>query len=325
MHRNIPEYPEEALREALINAIAHRDYSPYMLGSQVRIEMFADRMEIMTPGGLFGPVTEANLESTQSTRNQLLVRLLSEIGLVENRGSGIDAMLSALRDAHLEPPRFQDTRTYFTVTFSNQSLLDPETVAWLNRYANLLLNPRQRTALAYLYSHKQITNPDYCRLNNVDSQVAARELRGLVDAGVVAMYGTRRWAFYALVDKTFMPQPMPMILQELNLRQQAAMEYIRQHGQITSTDYVRLAEGKITQRTAQNDLSKLENMGLLRQVGSKRAAYDVLVSDNFRNLFALNVYSWRKTFWWCQPSASTCGHNACSTGPMMERLSRVSR
>jgi ATP-dependent DNA helicase RecG len=89
LHRDIPEYPEEAVREALINAIAHRDYSPYMVGSQVRIEMFADRLEIMTPGGLFGPVNESNLESTQSTRNQLLMRILSEIGLVENRGSGI--------------------------------------------------------------------------------------------------------------------------------------------------------------------------------------------------------------------------------------------
>ena len=282
LHRNIPEYPEEALREALINAIAHRDYSTYVLGSHVRIEMFADRLEVMTPGGLFGPVTEANIESTQSTRNQLLMRILNEIGLVEDRGSGVDAMLSALRDAHLEPPRFLDTRTYFTVTFSNQSLLDPETVAWLNRYANLPLNPRQRTALAYLHRHKQITNPDYCRLNNVDSLVATRELRGLVDAGVVAMHGTRRWAFYALVDKTLAPQPMPVISQKLNLRQQTAMEYIRQHGQITSADYVRLAEGKITQRTAQNDLSKLEQMGLLRQVGSKRATYYVLVSDNFR-------------------------------------------
>src|SRR3990170_4683801 len=72
LHRDISEYPEEAVREALINAIAHRDYSPYMVGSQVRIEMFADRLEIMTPGGLFGPVNESNLESTQSTRNQLL-------------------------------------------------------------------------------------------------------------------------------------------------------------------------------------------------------------------------------------------------------------
>ena len=283
LHRDIPEYPEEAVREALINAIAHRDYSPYMVGSQVRIEMFADRLEIMTPGGLFGPVNESNLESTQSTRNQLLMRILSEIGLVENRGSGIEAMLTSLREAHLEPPRFQDTRTYFTVTFSNQTLLDPETVAWLNLYASLPINPHQRTALAYLHRHKQITNPDYCRLNNVDSLVATRELRGLVEAGAIAMHGTRRWAYYSLADKATAPQITTGVLPEIHPRQQAALEYLRQHGQITSADYVRLADGKITQRTAQNDLSELEKMGLLRQMGSKRATYYILISDNFRN------------------------------------------
>jgi len=202
---------------------------------------------------------------------------------VENRGSGIEAMLTSLREAHLEPPRFQDTRTYFTVRFSNQTLLNPETVAWLNLYASLPINPHQRTALAYLLRHKQITNPDYCRLNNVDSLVATRELRGLVEAGAITMHGSRRWAYYSLVDKATAPQITLGVLPEINPRQQAALEYLRQHGQITSADYVRLADGKITQRTAQNDLSKLEKMGLLRQMGSKRATYYILISDNFRN------------------------------------------
>jgi len=112
LHRMIPEYPEEALREALVNAIAHRDYSSYVLGSQVRIEMFADRLEIISPGGLFGPVSLTNLETAQSSRNQLLVRLLGEVGLVENRGSGIRAMVSAMREAHLEPPKFEDHHDY---------------------------------------------------------------------------------------------------------------------------------------------------------------------------------------------------------------------
>ena len=239
-------------------------------------------MEYLHPSGLFGPVNESNLESTQSTRNQLLMRILSEIGLVENRGSGIEAMLTSLREAHLEPPRFRDTRTYFTVTFSNQTLLDPETVAWLNFYASLPINPHQRTALAYLHRHKQITNPDYCRLNNVDSLVATRELRGLVEAGAIAMHGSRRWAYYSLVDKATVPQIIAELLPDITPRQQAALEYLRQHGQITSADYVRLSGGKITQRTAQNDLSKLEKLGLLRRIGSKRATYYILISDNFR-------------------------------------------
>jgi ATP-dependent DNA helicase RecG len=278
LHQNIPEYPEEAVREALINAVAHRDYSPYVLGSQIRIEMFADRLEIMTPGGLFGPVTEANLESTQSTRNQLLMRILSEIGLVENRGSGIEAMLTALRLAHLEPPHFQDTRTYFAVTFSNQTLLDPETVAWMNRYASISINPRQRTALAYLYRHKQITNPEYCRLNNVDSQVTTRELRGLVEAGVVTMQGVRRWAHYILTE-THSEGQISTRRSTINHRQQRALDYLRKSGRITTAEYITQAGEPISERTAQRDLRQMEHLGLIQQIGRAREAHYILAKQ----------------------------------------------
>jgi ATP-dependent DNA helicase RecG len=69
LHRVIPEYPEEAFREALVNAVAHRDYSSTVLGSQVRIEMYADRLEIISRGRLFGPVSLTNLETAQASRN----------------------------------------------------------------------------------------------------------------------------------------------------------------------------------------------------------------------------------------------------------------
>jgi ATP-dependent DNA helicase RecG len=68
--REIPEYPQEALREALANAVAHRDYSPYVRGSYIRLQMFADRLEIQSPGGLFGNVTVENLEEEHSTRER---------------------------------------------------------------------------------------------------------------------------------------------------------------------------------------------------------------------------------------------------------------
>jgi ATP-dependent DNA helicase RecG len=115
--RDIPEYPVEALREAVVNAIAHRDYSQFVRGSYVQIRLFADRVEIQSPGGLYGNVTEDRLEEEQSTRNRVLVQLMEDYQLpgnrhlVENRGSGINAMLAAMRGANLEPPRFQDKRT----------------------------------------------------------------------------------------------------------------------------------------------------------------------------------------------------------------------
>ena len=274
LHRMIPEYPKEALREALVNAVAHRDYSSYVLGSQVRIEMFADRLEIISPGGLFGPVSLTSLETFQASRNQLLIRLLSEVGLVENRGSGIRAMVSAMREAHLEPPKFEDHHDFFKVVFSNQALLDPDSLAWLKQFAGFTINSRQRTALAYLRKHEQMANPEYCRLNNVDSVTATKDLKGLVDSGLIEMHGTRRWAYYHLVVK---PEKSSALFDvDLTPRQKVILEYIKEHGSITTAEYVRISEGKIAERTARKDLQVLENIGIIRQKGQKRGAYYVL-------------------------------------------------
>ena len=64
--------------------------------------------------------------------------------------------------------------------FYNQALLDQESLAWLNQFAKIPFNSRQRTALAYLRKHELMTNSDYCRLNNLDSVAATKELKGLV-------------------------------------------------------------------------------------------------------------------------------------------------
>lgn len=72
--------------------------------------MFADRLEIQSPGGLFGNVTVENLDEEHSTRNARLMRMMEDMHVVENRGSGIRAMLQAMREANLEPPRFDDRR-----------------------------------------------------------------------------------------------------------------------------------------------------------------------------------------------------------------------
>ncbi|MGQ4806757.1 hypothetical protein NKDENANG_00092 [Candidatus Entotheonellaceae bacterium PAL068K] len=106
--------------------------------------------------------------------------MMEEMHVVENRGSGISGMLHAMREANLNPPRFDDRRTSFWVTFRNHTLMNPEAIAWLNQFARVQLNDRQRLALVYLRQHDQITNSDYRRLNHVNAMVAGQELRGLV-------------------------------------------------------------------------------------------------------------------------------------------------
>jgi ATP-dependent DNA helicase RecG len=196
----IMEYPELAIREILVNAVGHRDYGPGARGSQVQVKMYSDGLVVQSPGGLFGPVTEETLgeAGVQASRNAHLMRMLEEIGLAESRGSGIRTISEQLAKAHLPPPRFEDGRTYFRVTFSNESLLDEAMLVWLNQFAGFPLNEGQRLALALLKKQPTIRNLDYSRLNRCDSRLATADLAGLRELGLIKQLGSRRGAVYEL-------------------------------------------------------------------------------------------------------------------------------
>ncbi|HEY3309047.1 MAG TPA: ATP-binding protein [Desulfuromonadaceae bacterium] len=264
--RDIPEYPEEAIREAIVNAVAHRDYSTFARGSYVQIRLFADRMEIQSPGGLYGTVTLETLEEEQSTRNRTLVRLLEDLHLVENRGSGIKAMLGAMRSANLEPPRFQDKRSSFLVTMRNLTLMNTEAITWLNGFAEWPLNDRQRLALVYLRHNHQITNFDYQRLTHVDSVTASRELRGLVQTGLTSQHSSRRWTHYMLnvptTDKVEVSLPL--------LPEDKVLDYVRWHGSITRKQCAELLDLKDIE--ARRLLHRMRGKGILMQIGYKKGS-----------------------------------------------------
>jgi len=141
LRKDIDEYPREAIREAIINALSHRDYSRYALSTHVQIRMFTDRLEIENQGGLFGHLSEDSIGIEAPTaRNAALMRMLEDMDIVENRGSGVRAMVEAMRSVHLAPPKFKNNHTSFKVTFYNHTLIDKETVEWLNRFSMISLN-----------------------------------------------------------------------------------------------------------------------------------------------------------------------------------------
>ena len=262
--RDIPEYPEVAIREAVINAVAHRDYSQYVRGTQIQIQLFADRLEIKSPGGLYGNVMEEMLgdedSPPSSSRNRLLIKFLEDLGLVENRGSGVRAMIGAMRQANLEPPRFEDRRTSFQVTFRNHTLMNPATVAWLNQFAGFGINDHQRLALAHLRHNEQIVNSDYRRLNSVDAGTATRELRGLVETGLVSQKGSGRWAFYTLdvaPDTAASPD-----------REEKVLAFVREHGSINNAETRRLLKMDIEE--ARRLLTRMAKNRSLRREGMRR-------------------------------------------------------
>lgn len=264
---DVPEYPEEAIREAVINAVAHRDYSAYTRGSYIQIRLFADRLEIQSPGGLYGNVTEETLDRNQSTRNSELMYLLEGLGIVENRGSGIRTMITAMRAARLEPPRFMDDRTSFVVTFFNVSFMDPETVRWLEQFAERDFTHTQRYALAYLRHHQTITNAEYQTLNRLNFTETSRDLRGLVAADLVTVLGSGSGASYVLHVATDIPaKPPPEPVEQPQSAEEKIIAFVRANGAI-SNQQCREILG-VQDRRARAILNQMVQAGLLHRLGA---------------------------------------------------------
>ncbi|MCK9875457.1 putative DNA binding domain-containing protein [Frankia sp. Ag45/Mut15] len=202
------EYPEEVLRETLVNSLVHRDYSPSAQGAQIQVELYPDRLQIRNPGGLFGPVglRELGLGTVPpSSRNSVLLKILEDTPLdpgrtvCENRGTGIARVRAALAEAGMEPPVFEDDIATFTVTIPNHALLDEDTRDWLSTLNIAGLTGAQLTALALTRRGETLTNVSYRGATGVaDSRTATTQLKELRARGLLVREGDRGSATYRL-------------------------------------------------------------------------------------------------------------------------------
>jgi len=115
-----PEYPIKAVREAILNALVHRDYSVHTENVPIRIEMYRDRMEIVNSGGLYGKISIDALGKVRpETRNAALVNMLELLNITENRYSGIPTMRKEFANAGLPTPIFSVVHGEFKVVMKN--------------------------------------------------------------------------------------------------------------------------------------------------------------------------------------------------------------
>jgi len=185
------EYPPFAVRECLVNAVCHRDYR--LKGRRVEIRMFADRMEVISPGGLPGFITVDNLVEEHFSRNPRVVSGLFQWGYIEELGLGIDRMIEEMTQAGHHPPQFKALPYSFTVTLSNikERRAAP---TW-----EKTMNERQARALTYLRERGQITNREYQQLcPDVSAETLRLDLADLVDRGVVMRIGAKKGTYYIL-------------------------------------------------------------------------------------------------------------------------------
>lgn len=118
-----PDYPTIAIREAIVNALVHRDYSIHTEGMPIQIIMYEDRMEIRNPGGIYGRIRVDQLGKVQpNTRNPVLASSLEVLGVTENRYSGIPTIKKEMKRYNLYEPEFLDERGNFVVKFYKETI-----------------------------------------------------------------------------------------------------------------------------------------------------------------------------------------------------------
>jgi len=195
--QEVTEYPYKAIREAISNAVAHRDY--LITGDDIRVSIFDDRIEVQSPGGLPGPLTLENLDKVHFLRNPLIAQLLFNIRYIEKWNTGINNMRRWMREHGLEEPVFENNRAFFQVTFHGpkDKILDLIPEEGVIDLRELGLNDRQIEALRLMVNQgKEMTNKIYREMFNVSQRTALYDMNHLIKKELVRPVGRGRSRSY---------------------------------------------------------------------------------------------------------------------------------
>lgn len=196
--RETPLIPRKVIREAIVNALMHRNYRER---SPVQIIRFSDRLEIRNPGYSLKPTDELDQPGSK-TRNEKIAAVLHEVGIAETKGSGGKVMLETMLEANLTLPLFVSNRDrdYFHVTLFTHHLLDTEDIEWLKQFKDYGLSNDEAKALVVLRKAGSINNLIYRDTNDVDTLTASQHLRRLRDAGLLEQQGKGSATCYTLAS-----------------------------------------------------------------------------------------------------------------------------
>jgi ATP-dependent DNA helicase RecG len=209
--REVPELPFEALREAVVNAVCHRDY--FERGANVMVEIFDDRVEISNPGGLPKGLTPGEFGKRSVTRNPNIANLLHRLDYMEKMGTGIARMRNWMAEAGLNLPVFGFT-TFFTVTFPRPAQVTQAPRVELSRRIRDAVSDgisdgisdgtKQRlvAVVERILAYGHTTRREVEQQFTVSRPTAERYLALLKRVGLVRLEGARKTGTYVLTDKS---------------------------------------------------------------------------------------------------------------------------
>jgi ATP-dependent DNA helicase RecG len=262
VREEVPEYPPVALREALVNAVGHRDYS--LRGAAVEVRLYDDAVEVESPGTLAGYVTVENLREAQYSRNERIMDALQRLGLVEEAGQGIDRMIAEMEDALLDPPQFEERSSSFVVRLRGGSVFAAEDRLWVSQFGRLELSADAKVVLVFARRTGAITNEQLRRLRPLDRETSRETLQDLVTRGLLEAFGRGRGTGYRLSELAMQARTTATLGEQLR----AVLNHARRTGVVVNAD-VRGLLG-VSAGEARSILEALVLRGLLRPEGERR-------------------------------------------------------
>jgi ATP-dependent DNA helicase RecG len=200
--QDVPEYPEVALREVLVNAVAHADYS--LTGMRIRVAIYADRMEIENPGMLpFGMTLDDLKAGVSRIRNRVIARVLRELGLLEEWGTGYRRVIEDCRAGGYPAPEWQELGPALRVVFWPHAAAADETAnVPINVPVNVPINDRQRWFLDQVSKGIRVGAREIAAHFDVSEKTARRDIAYLQSKQLVEFVGARKTGSYRIREQS---------------------------------------------------------------------------------------------------------------------------
>ena len=201
--KEIPQYPEETYREAIVNAIMHRDY--FDKSSDVMIEVYRNKIVVFNPGGLVQWLKPKEFGTISKRRNPIIASLLSRTIFVEKMGTGINRIKNAMKSSNLPPPKFEFYEHSFYTTLNDKTKFKrPEKDLRKDLEKDLRkdlkkLNINQRKIITEIKKNQYITQKELSKIIGINEKNIRNNIRKLKDLGIIKRVGPDKGGYWEIL------------------------------------------------------------------------------------------------------------------------------
>lgn len=198
VHDEIYELPTQAIRELIVNAVIHRNY---MMSSSVQVSVYDDRVEISSPGSLYGSLTlQEALRGRSSIRNKILASVCEKLNVIEGWGTGLKRIIDFCKEKNVEPPVFEEIGDLLRVNFYRPSYKNDSLSDSINKNDSLndslKLSDSENKVLSEIRKDVKITILDLVSKTNLSEPTVNRTLKSLKEKKVLKREGSKKDGFW---------------------------------------------------------------------------------------------------------------------------------